>query len=152
MSKPKGLFDAAIWVLEKQRAIEDMAGRQVFAEKLHIAIRVLEAAGKVEKQRGLEMIDEHIGLEMEGYFGPPHQNNEACKKQDEGILEYVKILWQIRALLEALPDGEKEPKRYRCESCGKEFDKRFFSHSRAEDDGLGNPIEVECGPICEEEK
>jgi len=44
---------------------------------------------------------------------------------------------------------EEKPKQYRCEGCGREFDKKLFSHSRAEMGKDGNPVEVECGPITE---
>lgn len=37
--------------------------------------------------------------------------------------------------------------QYRCEGCGAYFNEWLFSHARAEDDGRGNPVPVECGPI-----
>ena len=55
-------------------------------------------------------------------------------------------------LREAGVEGEKEeePKQYRCENCGKRFDKKLFSHSRTEESISGdNMVEVECGPITE---
>ena len=57
----------------------------------------------------------------------------------------------IRALIEHGPEveTEEEPRQYRCEGCGKHFDQKTFSHSRAEMGKDGNPIEIECGPITE---
>jgi len=49
----------------------------------------------------------------------------------------------------AKEEKEEPPKHYRCEGCGREFDEKLFSHSRAEMGKDGYPIEVECGPISE---
>lgn len=46
--------------------------------------------------------------------------------------------------------GTPTTKRWRCESCGERFDVETFSHARGEDDGHGNPVQVECGPVSEE--
>jgi hypothetical protein len=51
------------------------------------------------------------------------------------------------------PEGmgpSREERRYRCESCGEYFDEPLLDHARAVDDGHGNPIPVQCGPISEE--
>ena len=50
-------------------------------------------------------------------------------------------------------DGEEAgiPEIWQCQSCGKEFDRKTFSHSRTEADLRGNPVEVECGPISKRE-
>ena len=44
---------------------------------------------------------------------------------------------------------EEEPIIYRCESCGKWFDRKVFSHSRTEMNKNGGFMAVECGPITE---
>jgi hypothetical protein len=45
------------------------------------------------------------------------------------------------------PELDPEPEIWVCEACGKEFDKKTFSHDRMIDDGHGNPRPMECGPI-----
>lgn len=101
---------------------------------------------KKEREEVVRMVDLTIHMEMEGYFG-----NGQADEQDKEIIRTVKLWQQVRALVEALPDGEveEEPKHYRCESCGKDFDKKLFSHSRTEENQVGDPVEVECGPISE---
>src|SRR4030042_7114213 len=42
-------------------------------------------------------------------------------------------------------EKEEQPKQYRCESCGKWFDKKLFSHSRTEESISGEMVEVEGG-------
>jgi len=89
MSKKKGRFDAAIWILEKQLAIEDMAGGQVLAEKIRVVIRVLEAAGRVDRSKaldGMEAMRAMMSRELFMNTGPTFQ--------------------AVYTLLEALPDGE----------------------------------------------
>jgi len=133
-----GPFDAAISWLRVPVGLSD--------EQKETAIRVLEdwpkwkplieAAGKVDKKECLACLDcawcvMFIDL-----------------KNKNRVSEGLK---PIRALLESLPgkEVEEEPKHYRCESCGKDFDKKLFSHSRTEENMQGEPVEVECGPITE---
>ena len=44
----------------------------------------------------------------------------------------------------------REPVRWICTGCGAEGDgPPPYSHARAEDDGRGNPVPVECGPCIQ---
>ena len=90
MSEKKGPFDAAIWILEKQLAIEDMAGGQVLAEKIRVVIRVLEAAGRVDRSKaldGMEAMRAMMSRELFMNTGPTFQ--------------------AVYTLLEALPEEKK---------------------------------------------
>jgi len=111
-----GKFDAAINCLSVM-ADRDFANGAPHRGQFRVAIRVLEAAGKITE-------GDAIGAE--------------CGVITEDALGLI---------VAALPEVEEQPKRYRCEGCGRTFDAKLFSHSGAVDDGKGNPIEVECGPI-----
>jgi hypothetical protein len=118
------------WVLSLLRACREINKDKPEHQRwIDEAYRVLEAAGKVDKEAAMTWLA-WLPDNLRGYG-------------DAGI----------RALLETLPERgkevEEEPKRYRCESCGKDFDKKLFSHSRTEENQVGEPVEVECGPISE---
>jgi len=91
MSDKKGPFDFTIWTIRKAR------------EKLRIddtcpicdmdaAIRVLEAAGKVDKDKLVVYLNHEIDWKENDPYGP------GSAEQDR----------EIRALLEALPEKEEE--------------------------------------------
>jgi hypothetical protein len=131
MSESKsGPFDASLETLR----YNVMVSHSWVKEDYEAGIRVLEAAGKVDKMKALD------GLEA-----------LRAMMSRELFMDTGSTFQSFRALLEALPDKEveEEPKRYRCESCGKDFDKKLFSHSRTEENMMGEPVEVECGPITE---
>ena len=67
----------------------------------------------------------------------------------DALMDYLEAKG-IKIEVEEIAD-EEEPKQYRCEGCGRLFETKIFSHSRAEMGKDGNPIEVECGPIIEED-
>jgi len=86
MSEKNGSFDEALRIIEKEAdMLSPYSLRGDDRESLYQAIRVLEAAGKVDKEGGLKFI-------------------HACGYP---IFPYPKNARQIRALLEALPDKEE---------------------------------------------
>jgi len=113
----EGKFDAAIRILTDHKRSYLDTGFSGYAKQMDEAIALLEAAGKITE-------GDAIGAE--------------CGVITEDALGLI---------VAALPEVEEQPKRYRCEGCGRTFDAKLFSHSGAVDDGKGNPIEVECGPI-----
>jgi hypothetical protein len=86
MSEKKGPFNAAIATLENNRC--------AFNKKAQVeitnAIRVLEAAGKVDRANALESLKDAI------------ENGEG------GTENYIRGLVESRALLESLPEKEKK--------------------------------------------
>jgi transposase-like protein len=67
----------------------------------------------------------------------------------ELLMEDISFLLEDANIRVERIEVEERPKRYQCESCGETFDEKTFSHGRAKDDGKGNAVEVECGPISE---
>ena len=98
MSEKKGPFDAVIGVLRIMRGADYLNGTQEFAS----AIRVLEAAGKVDKRDAVHTISllAENWYETSGEYGegPDVESNEIMKPSVENI----------RALLEALSDGGRK--------------------------------------------
>jgi len=147
MNEKGGPFDAAIDAIRNwQRVIEPYAEMHIeeianLEEAVHVLLDwpkwepLIKAAGRVNKR---ETLSEYLFARSLMTSHP-----FAC----------CEICHDHRALLESLPEPgrevEEEPKRYRCESCGKDFDKKLFSHSRTEENQMGEPVEVECGPITE---
>jgi hypothetical protein len=89
MSEAKGSFNSAIGVLQKElRYWPDWRER---FDSCQAAIRVLEAAGKVDKERLADGLEELWGVYMDerGTYG-----------------DMKKIVGDLDALLEALPDKE----------------------------------------------
>jgi len=124
------------------------------------AIRVLiEEHGKLKEENImlLERIEnlKHSRIE----HGPEVNRNdiEAILENEkttnaentDALMDYLEAKG-IKIEVEEIAD-EEEPKQYRCEGCGRLFETKIFSHSRAEMGKDGNPIEVECGPIIEED-
>ena len=86
MSEKKGPFDAVIGVLWIMRGADYLNGTREFA----FAIRVLEAAGKIDKNKALSRIGEVYDYQI-----------ALGAVRDE-------VWGEIRALLESLPEKEKE--------------------------------------------
>ncbi len=86
----KGKFDAAIEVLEEDIVDARYNGCESEEESCKLAIRVLDAAGKVDKDKCLDVLVNDLALSLEDQFF-----NQK--------LSYVR---QIRALIESLPDEE----------------------------------------------
>jgi len=103
MSEKKGPFDAAIAVLKTELRecspdeedelcdfIQSLTDNQ-YEKGLRIAIRVLEVAGKVDKKTCLDEMDDCYYSKSLNPWGTE-----------------ARILGEIRALLEALPDKEEK--------------------------------------------
>lgn len=104
MNEPKGPFDAAIEYLRRRVnlrlgptegiGIGDSEDYKGLTESLRQAIRILEAAGKVDR--------EHAGQFLTIW----HDLVEAWPAGTRGRAK--DIICQLRVLLEALPDGGKK--------------------------------------------
>ena len=111
MSEKKGPFDAAIAVLKTELRecspdeedefydfIQSLTDNQ-YEKGLRIAIRVLEAAGKVDKVHCLDKLDFLRRMAGEDKFG-------FVRYSEDGLAIFPTA--QIRALLEFLPDKEQK--------------------------------------------
>jgi len=93
MSEKKGPFDAAIKILRDSTI--RLRAFNIKPNDIDFAIRVLEAAGKVDKKKALELINDvprDERLYGEGFTG----SGEYSERK------------QIRALLETLPEKEEK--------------------------------------------
>ena len=103
MSEPKGLFDAAIRVLGRVAGINVLRAEE---NECQSAIRILEAAGKVDKGDAVHTISllAENWYETSGEYGegPDIESNEIMKPSVENI----------HALLEALPDRAEDSLAY----------------------------------------
>ena len=96
MSEPKGRFDAAISILNLTHFRTDIHPN--VQKIIDVAIRVLEAAGKVDKVHCLDKLDflrRMAGEDRAGFV----------RYREDGLAIFPTA--QIRALLEALPGKEK---------------------------------------------
>jgi len=85
MSENKGPFDAAMGMLRGK-------GIRLFPPtEVQAAIRVLEAAGKIDRDKLMDYLDHVIDWKENDPYGP------GSAKEDR----------QLRALLESLPEKEK---------------------------------------------
>jgi hypothetical protein len=96
MRETKGSFDFVIELIEIEMRDKNYGWGESDRQLLHSAIKVLEAAGKVDKAKAMAVY---------GRMDVPDSSRFAKKELREVA---VKTALQIRALLEALPDGGKK--------------------------------------------
>jgi len=93
MSEKKGLFDAAMDAISacwNRHLLGSLMYNQGIVDECRAAIRVLEAAGRVDRANALESLKDAI------------ENGEG------GTENYIRGLVESRALLESLPEKEKK--------------------------------------------
>lgn len=97
MSK-KGPFEAAIEVLRPYEKLVSVGGK--LEASVRVTIKVLEAAGKVDKDNALWNLDEAFSQ------GRGHVEMMAPYRNDHNVENYDRADKEIGALLESLPEKE----------------------------------------------
>ena len=87
MSEPRGPFDDAIRILHEAKGEAILVDEELMEVQLEAVIRVLEAAGRVDKKISLEV----------------HNRKPSVTTTKE---QYTNACRQIRALLESLPEED----------------------------------------------
>jgi hypothetical protein len=100
MTKKKGPFDAAIRIIEDNSGwVRDAGGKLQYPPEIETAIHILKAAGKVDKKECLEVFNLFVkNTTLDSY--------DDIRYRHDGLAVFP--IYQIRALLESLPDKEGE--------------------------------------------
>ena len=131
-------------------AIEKLLAEQdALIERLAAALASLDL-GSVPESEGPAAVALRLTLmiqkaKADALSGTPTTSLTRAEQQEKSLQETREDV--VRAARRA--PGTPTTKRWCCESCGEWFDVETFSHTRTEDDGHGNPMPCQCGPISE---